>query len=327
MLIESPAVQFALQSVGAAIDLARLVQRQMVTPALTKADHSPVTIADYAVQALVTRRLQLAFPGAALIAEENAAALRTQPELAAQVAGFVSQFQPEADPAAICDWIDQGAGVPEGAFWTLDPIDGTKGFLRGDQYVTALALIEAGQVQLGVLGCPNLRSAYQPDFDGEGCLVFALRGQGAWLIDRAHPAAPLPLHVSTLEDPAQARLLRSFEAGHTNVDQVDQFAGLLGVTAAPVRMDSQAKYAVMAAGHGEILLRLLSPSRPDYKEMIWDQAAGALIVSEAGGQITDLDGQPLDFSAGRTLRRNRGVLATNRRLHPAALNGLRHIGV
>jgi 3'(2'), 5'-bisphosphate nucleotidase len=116
------------------------------------------------------------------------------------------------------------------------------------------------------------------------------------------------------------------EKAHTNVDEIGQLAAVLGITAAPVAMDSQAKYAVLAAGAGDVLLRLLSPSRPDYREMIWDQAAGSIVVTEAGGRITDLDGRPLDFAQGRTLAKNRGVLATNGRLHDALLAGLRDIG-
>jgi 3'(2'), 5'-bisphosphate nucleotidase len=92
-------------------------------------------------------------------------------------------------------------------------------------------------------------------------------------------------------------------------------------------MDSQAKYAVLAAGEGDVLLRLISPSRPDYREKIWDQAAGSIVVTEAGGRISDLDGRSLDFSHGRTLATNRGIVATNGRLHDQILNGLRAIGV
>jgi 3'(2'), 5'-bisphosphate nucleotidase len=131
------------------------------------------------------------------------------------------------------------------------------------------------------------------------------------------------VQVSQRADPAQARLLRSFESGHTNVDQIDDFAHALGIHAEPVRMDSQAKYAVLAAGDGDLLLRLLSPSKLDYREKIWDQAAGSLVVQEAGGMITDLDGKPLDFTAGRSLHNNRGILASNSLLHPAALQALR----
>jgi 3'(2'), 5'-bisphosphate nucleotidase len=109
------------------------------------------------------------------------------------------------------------------------------------------------------------------------------------------------------------------------VDQIDQFAQALGVQAAPLSMDSQAKYAVLAAGQGDLYLRLLSPDKPDYREKIWDQAAGSLIIEEAGGQVTDLFGSPLDFTAGRSLANNRGILASNRALHPAALTALNQV--
>jgi 3'(2'), 5'-bisphosphate nucleotidase len=91
-------------------------------------------------------------------------------------------------------------------------------------------------------------------------------------------------------------------------------------------MDSQAKYAVLASGHGELYLRLLSPKRPDYREKIWDQAAGSLLVEEAGGTVTDLHGKSLDFAAGKTLANNRGILASNQHLHLQSVNALRAIG-
>ena len=90
-------------------------------------------------------------------------------------------------------------------------------------------------------------------------------------------------------------------------------------------MDSQAKYAVLATGHGELYLRLLSPNRPYYKEKIWDQAAGSLLVEEAGGKVTDLHGKSLDFNAGKTLANNRGILVSNQHLHRQSVNALRTI--
>jgi 3'(2'), 5'-bisphosphate nucleotidase len=70
----------------------------------------------------------------------------------------------------------------------------------------------------------------------------------------------------------------------------------------------------------------ISPSRPDYREKVWDQAAGAIVIEEAGGKVTDLDGKPLDFTQGRTLANNRGICASNGVLHKAALDALREIG-
>ena len=69
-----------------------------------------------------------------------------------QVTFFVERFLPGTSPAQVCDWIDAGQANPAPRFWTLDPIDGTKGFLRGDQYVVALALLVDGKVQASALG-------------------------------------------------------------------------------------------------------------------------------------------------------------------------------
>ncbi len=319
-----PEVRFAIDAVRQAALLVREIQAEMVSPALTKEDRSPVTVADFASQALVARLLADAFPDDPLVGEEGADALRTPQEAPAleQVTAFVKRRLPEATPERVCAWIDRGAAAPASRFWTLDPIDGTKGFLRGDQYAVAFALLVDGQVQVGVLGCPNLSEASRPDPSGPGSLVVAVRGEGTWFTPLEGAERFSRLRVSGLGDPRRARLLRSFESGHTNVGQIDLFAQALDIEAEPVRMDSQAKYAVLAAGAGEIYLRLLSPKKPDYREKIWDQAAGSLVIEEAGGRVTDLSGAPLDFTAGRTLARNRGICATNGLLHPAALKAL-----
>jgi 3'(2'), 5'-bisphosphate nucleotidase len=306
----------------------------MAAKALTKDDRSPVTVADYAAQALVGRAIQAHFPQDALVGEEDSAALRT-PELAgtlARITHFIGQHAADASPEAVCRWIDRGSAESAARYWTVDPVDGTKGFLRGMQYAVALALVEGSQVMIGALGCPNLnfeyllgRSESMQTGASNGSLVVAGRGQGVW-------AAPLDgadftrLQVSTVADPSQARLLRSYEGAHTNTGKIGELVHVLDVQAEPVGLDSQAKYALLAAGKGDMLVRLLSSRQPDYREKIWDQAAGALVVEEAGGRISDLHGASLDFTQGRTLARNRGVLASNGHLHEAALAALDSIG-
>jgi len=324
--LDNPEIRFALEAVRRASQLVQTVQAELVSPAFTKDDRSPVTVADFASQALVAHLLDETFPDDPLVGEEDSRKLRQESSTLEQVTGFVRRFIPEATPEAVCAWIDHGSAAPARRFWTLDPIDGTKGFLRSDQYAVALALVIDGAVQLGVLGCPKLSDAHRPDYDGPGSLVAAARGQGTWTSPLDGEQHWQRLCTSGLDNTSQARLLRSFESGHTNVGQIDEFVQLLGIQAEPVRMDSQAKYAVLAAGHGELLVRLLSPSQPDYREKIWDQAAGSLVIQEAGGSITDLDGRPLDFTTGRTLEHNRGVLASNGRLHATALAAMKRIG-
>ena len=329
----TPEIQFALNTVRLASKLVAQVQAEMVTAALTKEDKSPVTIADYGAQALVGYLLDRAFPNDPLVGEEDSASLREEKNRTTleRIAYCVGQYADGATTDSVCQWIDRGSAESGQRYWTVDPIDGTKGFLRGDQYAIALALVENGQVQVGALGCPNLNIQYLISDDqtafkpGSGSIVLAVRGQGTW-------AAPLAggdfvrLTVSPRGEASQARMLRSLEEAHTNVGQIGELVTALNVQAAPVGMDSQAKYAVLAAGKGDVLVRLISAKMPDYKEKIWDQGAGSIVVEEAGGRITDLHGYTLDFTAGRTLARNRGVLASNGALHETVLGALEKIG-
>jgi 3'(2'), 5'-bisphosphate nucleotidase len=204
----------------------------------------------------------------------------------------------------------------------LDPIDGTKGFLRGDQYAIALALVEQGQIQLGVLGCPALTLGSQ-----SGVLLVAVRGMGTRLFPLSTPnlsfedAPVLQVVQTTTAD--QFRFVESVEAAHGNQTLQETIARSVGITAPSIRMDSQAKYGTVAAGEAALYLRLPSPKTPDYREKIWDHAAGAIVIEEAGGKVTDMHGKPLDFSLGKTLAQNQGVIASNGTIHDTVLEALR----
>lgn len=322
-----PDVQFAMDAVRLASHVAREVERELVDHTMTKKDKSPVTVADFAAQALVGFLLERTFPNDPLVAEENSTHLR-EPGAETNlknVVRFVGRHLAYSTEETVCAWIDHGAQQPARRFWTLDPIDGTKGFLRGDQYAVALALIVDGEVQVGVLGCPNLSDGYRPDPDGPGSLVVAVRGEGTWTTPLGTAGSTVRLHVSAVTESAEARLMRSVDAGHTNTGRVAQLVQVLGVKASPVLMDSQAKYSVMAAGHGDLLFRLLTKAQPDYREKIWDHAAGSLVIEEAGGRVTDLLGNNLDFTQGRTLANNVGIMASNGHLHEAALDALSRV--
>ncbi len=314
----SPEVEFAIGAVRKACDLTQHVR---ATTALTKTDSSPVTVADFSAQAIVARLLKDSFPGDALVAEEDSAMLKTSEgeETLEQVAKTVQRANADATPELVCEWIDYGAGEPSGRFWVLDPVDGTKGFLRGGQYAIALALVVDGKVELGVLGCPNLGANCQPDICAEGAMAVAARGEGAWTTSLKGSNEFTKLEVSSREDISEATLLRSFESGHTNVGTFDLIVKATNTKCEPISLDSQAKYAVLASGCGDLLFRLLSDKQPDYREKIWDQAAGSIVIEEAGGKITDLNGKDLDFTAGRTLANNVGILASNGHMHDDAL--------
>jgi 3'(2'), 5'-bisphosphate nucleotidase len=320
--INHPEIKFAIESVRDAARLAQSVQKEMISGTMTKEDRSPVTVADYAAQALIGCFLSDAYPEDALIGEEDSSSLQKpeQHEILKRITAFVNRYVPNATSDLVRNWIDRGSADSASRYWTLDPIDGTKGFLRGDQYAVAFALVYDKQVQIGVIGCPELKIG-----DHKGVIFAAARGQGSWVSPIESELHFKQIHVSKKHDPSNIRLLRSFESGHTNVNQIDALAKTLGITTNPVRMDSQAKYGVLATGLGEVYIRLLSPNRLDYREKIWDQAAGSIIIEEAGGRVTDLDGATLDFMKGRTLADNRGICATNGHLHEKVVAALKEI--
>jgi len=309
-------------AIEAAIAAARLCQsvRADIPEAMAKSDKSPVTVADYGSQALICRALAAAFPGDPVVAEEDAAMLR-QADLAAvlaKVTGYVQASVPEATPEQVTDWIDRGNGQVAARYWTLDPIDGTKGFLRQDQYAIALALVENGDLKLGLLGCPALQLE---GMNEPGALFVAVRGAGTVLLPLAG-GEPQPLRVASADDPSKLRFAESVESSHGDRSRQQAIAQAVGITAESVRVDSQAKYGIVAAGQAALYLRLPSPKSPDYREKIWDHAAGAIVVEEAGGRVTDMYGQPLDFSLGAKLANNQGIVASNGVIHEAVLAAL-----
>lgn len=134
-------------------------------------------------------------------------------------------------------------GGPNGRFWALDPVDGTLGFVRGDQYAVALALIEDGEVVLGVLGCPNypmrkewlsyhhryhrivskLTPPTSESWD-KGCVIYARRHSGeAWmqpllLGDKklVWPNSAKPVRVSSIDNPALATFCEPVEKANSS---------------------------------------------------------------------------------------------------------------
>ncbi len=278
----------------------------------SKDDRSPVTVADYAVQALIAMRLADAYAGLKLVGEEDAGALRNGANagLLGAVTDAAREVWSDATPARVADAIDCGNHDASAArYWTLDPIDGTKGFLRGGQYAISLALIENGAVVLGVLGCPNLSRDFQRPFtdpDPVGTLFYASRDSECWSADADGSAEPQALRLADNGDVTTMRVCESVEAAHSRIDETTHIVRHLGARGTPARLDSQCKYAVVARGQADAYLRL--PTRPDYVERIWDHAAGKIIAERAGAVVSDIRGQALDFGHGIGLSANRGVI-------------------
>jgi 3'(2'), 5'-bisphosphate nucleotidase len=317
----------AVEAVLKACRLCQVVRATLESEeTLAKSDQSPVTAADFGAQAVISLDLFSAFPDDPIMAEEDATFLRT-PEgagLRAKVAEHVKAIVSGFTEKQILAAIDRGTsrGGPTGRCWAVDPIDGTKGFLRGGQYAVALALIEDGDVVLGVLGCPNLPVDVGQSGGPKGCLFIAVRGEGATM-RRIDDPTEARLKVNEIADPAKASFCESVEDAHSSHPHAVSVAAILGMPAPPLRIDSQCKYGLLARGDVSVYLRL--PTEADYQENVWDHAAGWIVVKEAGGEVTDIRGQPLDFSLGRTLARNKGVVATNGKLHPRVIATVRRV--
>jgi len=375
----------ALDAVRAASRICRDVQSKIAADVFEKEDRSPVTVADFASQAAICRLIGDAFPRDPIIGEEESGALRREENgpFLERVLEELRAIGVEATGEQACDWIDRGCEKKYAPrFWTLDPIDGTKGFLRQEQYAVSLALIIDGRIEVALLGCPNLTATNLPDSaaaprgsletlshsDGRGqgegsaessrklekepsprpspgrpgegdktatahpagsatatgAVFYATRGGGAWVVPLDDlTATPTAVHCSHLADPIEARFCESVESSHTSTSLSSRVAEALGMHRAPLRMDSQAKYAIVARGDAEIYMRL--PAKYGYKEKIWDHAGGVLVVEEAGGIVSDVMGRPLEFNHGYELLANRGIVAANRELHGRVIAALDEI--
>ena len=306
----------------------------------TKDDKSPVTIGDYASQAIINHAIKLNFPNDEIVGEEDAEVLRKDDaegkDLSAKVLEIISEVQTQTsqyndrlgnleNETEIYDSIDLGnsQGGSKGRFWALDPIDGTKGFLRGDQFAVCLALIEDGKVVLGVIGCPNLpaRVISNEEMSGaKGGLFSAVRGVGSFysnLFDK-QDFTPLSeqekIKMTQHTSPESLKVVEGVEKGHSSHSTQSQIKDKLGfnsetVSKQTINLDSQVKYCVLAKGQADVYLRL--PISDTYREKIWDHAAGNILVYESGGLVGDIHGNELNFGNGRHLN-SQGVVAGNK---------------
>ncbi|MFY9253607.1 MAG: 3'(2'),5'-bisphosphate nucleotidase [Fuerstiella sp.] len=326
MSVFATELETALQAVRQAATVCRAVQASISTDSLDKKDNSPVTVADFASQALICRTLQQAFPNDPVIGEEGAEELKTDSgaDFLARIVSECAAVGVTASGEEVCDWIDRG-GLQEyrPRFWTLDPIDGTKGFLRKEQYAISLALIIDGQIQIGILGCPNMPlDSANPD-GPRGILAWAVKGQGSFVQPLDEPqAATSRINVTSTAASQDARFCESVESGHSSHDWSGKIAADLGITREPFRIDSQCKYLAVAMGDADIYLRL--PTRKGYQEKIWDHAGGILVVEEAGGTVTDIHGNAPEFNHGATLSKNEGMVVTNGQFHKNVVDAVQN---
>jgi 3'(2'), 5'-bisphosphate nucleotidase len=220
-----------------------------------KADQSPVTRADQLAEAIIIERLRSAAPAIPIIAEELAAA----------------------------------GGLPAAAprrFWLVDPLDGTKEFIRRNgEFTVNIALIEETRPIMGVVHAPALRVTY-----------FAVGGQ-AWR--QRDGGSPEPIAARPVP-PAGPIVLHS--RSHADESRLaDYIAALSGAKRSLA--GSAVKFGLVASGEADLYPRF-GPT------MEWDTAAGQAVLEAAGGRVMTLDGAPLGY--GKPGFRNPDFLARGR---------------
>lgn len=362
-----------------ALQLAARISKHVLTCAnkgtIEKAeDLSPVTVADFAIQAYLTKVLSSSFPTDSFVGEESAAALRANPDLLQRVYDVIHECIDEVSSSTsgddknksqvsfvdvvkrgapeskeqVCELVDRcgdggkdGLSADSGRTWVFDPIDGTKTFVRGEQYAINVALLEGGRQILSVVACPLLsRKATAPvgnanvfkiDDGEDGCIVYAVRGFGAYarplFVGQGFGLAecasePLKRHA----DGVTVSGLRSVSCWNlldSGVDDAHKAATeRLGVKfPGSDLLGWVPRWVALALGLANMTVWVYK--RRDRYAKIWDHAGAMLLFEEVGGMITDVDGKEINLTKGRKLSGNFGFVAAPRSVHHVVLKAVR----
>lgn len=304
-----------------AAQLCKTVQEQFVAAdsVANKAGAEPVTIADYGSQALICRAISQSFPEDGVIAEEggqqfgdliNEQQQQTIVSLISQTLG-----QP-VTVEQVVQWLDYGQGRDSRRTWVIDPIDGTKGFIALRNYAIAVGILENGVPVSALMGTPGYTGL------PSGALFYAQNGQA--YVEPLSGGLAHKIEVSQRRDPEALIFVESVEKAHGDQDVMALVREQAGMSQSSLnRLDSQEKYCLVANGEADAYLRLPF-KKGTYSHKIWDHAAGVAIVTAAGGIVTDLDGSALDFSLGKTLAKNKGMIVANPYIHASLLEAASH---
>lgn len=286
----------------------------------SKAEKEPVTIADYGSQALICEAISRAFPNDCVLAEESGQQFLSlvdddqRRQIVQLISTVMGRSVTETD---VVHWLDFNTGIEASRTWVIDPIDGTKGFLAMRHFAIAVGVLEAGQVTAGVMGCPGY-----PGYD-RGALFYAQDGKT--FAEPMTGGEARQVFASKTTEAAQIRVLESVEKSHASHDRMERVRMAAGLTDSVLeRIDSQEKYARIAAGDGELYLRL-PRLNSENRHMSWDHAAGAALVYASGANVTDIDGSPLDFTHGRLLAKNQGMIVSNGVIHDRVLEAVAQV--
>jgi 3'(2'), 5'-bisphosphate nucleotidase len=222
-----------------------LAHYEKPSPVDYKADDSPLTVADHASHAHLVDRLGALTPDVPVLSEEH----------------------DPGDYAARQGWY---------RFWLVDPLDGTKEFVKKTgEFTVNVALIEGDAPVLGVVHVPV-----------KGVTYFAAEGGGAFKQEGA--AAPVPISARAC-DPRKLTVVASRDHAGPEVAAILRKMEEEGVEVASASMGSSLKFCLVAEGKADLYPRTV----PTFE---WDTAAAQCVVEQAGGRLTTLDGERLRYN-------------------------------
>ncbi|KAI5855031.1 carbohydrate phosphatase [Durotheca rogersii] len=344
-------LEVAIGAIQSATKLSQAITSVDDKGVLEKSDLSPVTIADFAIQALLTATVHHAFPGDKFVGEESSGDLRNNPALLDRVWQLLRRLEDDeaqslcklpTSPEQMCEMIDWcGFGEPGGSaagrVWVFDPIDGTKTFVRREAYAINVALLEGGKQVLSVVGCPTLPvDAEFPitnttaDPTGQGSILFAARGYGTYI----RPLVGSPsdeIEVRRVEPHAEAetsqelRPVSCYSMVDSGIDDAHKLAmQRLGINSLGCDLLSWVlRWAALGLGLANMTVWIYKDPRRSGK--IWDHAGAMLLFEEVGGKITDISGKDIDLGVGRKMTANNGFVAAPKVMHAAVLDTVQEI--
>lgn len=313
-----------IQAVRQAILLCQEVQQTALRSIdkTTGEEIEPVTIADYGSQAILCRALQRHFPDDGVIAEESGGLFQTlvSPEQRTLILSLLTTLLDlNVTQDNIIEWLDHGYSRSVERVWTIDPIDGTKGFVGLRHYAIGIGCIEKGKLAGGIMGCPH----YGQDIDSieQSPRIYYVQDGKAWYMP-LEAGEPVQVQVSNRTNPQDVRIVQSYVEEHGDKKRKTQTYEKSGFAHSQVyELDSMEKYALIASGHADLCIHIplkFSPWR------VWDHAPGTALVEAAGGKVTGLQGEPLDFSKGATIPCE-GVIISNGAIHDTVVAAVQEV--
>ena len=264
-----------------------------------KSDKSPVTLADIATQIYITSHIKEIFPNDQIIAEEDGSFLDKKAEKL-----ILSCFKDIIhDHITNLKELVEYKGKKSNRQWSVDPIDGTKGFSKGLCYSIGIGFMDKSDTKVCAICVPNYNKKSLAIFSAE-------KGEGAWV--RTESRIFNKIKVSSKTNIKQAKLVHSL---HYDEQWVTKFINVVGLKDA-YQVDSMVKFCKVADASADFYLKPID----HHHSYSWDYCPGDLLVKEAGGKVTDLNGKELIYQDEHLLCSTYGFLASNGILHEEILD-------